>query len=79
MRRPSHRGVRKVGAELVAYLPKGRALSDDVWRLRHRTLSLPQAEASGAVVPIGGWVLDEACRQAVEWQSATRGTRPPWR
>lgn len=29
MRRPPHRGVGKVAAELVAYPPEGRALSDD--------------------------------------------------
>ena len=34
-----HTGVRKVAADVVAYLPKGKGLPDDVWRLRHRTLS----------------------------------------
>jgi diguanylate cyclase (GGDEF)-like protein/PAS domain S-box-containing protein len=29
---------------------------------------LPVAEERGLIVPLGNWVLDEVCRQSIEWQ-----------
>lgn len=37
---------------------------------------IPVAEDTGLVVPLGRWVLREACRQAVDWQSRAPAGQP---
>jgi diguanylate cyclase (GGDEF)-like protein len=52
-------------------------------RLNHPEIGLippgsfiPIAEATGLIVPLGAWVLEEVCRQIAEWESRGLGKVP---
>jgi diguanylate cyclase (GGDEF)-like protein/PAS domain S-box-containing protein len=75
-----HSALKDNGLELY-YQPQysiaGNLCSlEAVLRLNHPQLGtiaadrfLPIAEECGLIVPLGNWVLDEVCRQSIDWQS----------
>jgi diguanylate cyclase len=78
------------GDELCAYyqpivsLVEGRTVGAEAllrWRHPERGLLLPAefipiAEQSGLIVPIGAWMLAEACREAARWEKLHPYARP---
>jgi diguanylate cyclase len=70
----------------IVTLPTGRIIgAEALVRWRHPTHGLvgpdrfiPVAERNGLIVPIGRWVLQEACRRAASWQRPG-DNKPPLR
>lgn len=76
------RGALKHGQLQLHYQPKFAAAGGELvgaeallrWNHPTHGLLMPDqfitlAEKTGAIVPIGDWVLDEACRQLAEWHA----------
>jgi diguanylate cyclase (GGDEF)-like protein/PAS domain S-box-containing protein len=55
---------------LIRWMHPTRGLVDP-----HEFITL--AEDTGLIVPIGAWILEEACRQAAHWQSQRRSAGAP--
>jgi len=75
LRRAPERGELRALYQPIVRLTDGSMVADEAlvrWKHPERGLLeasqfVPLAEETGIIVPVGGWVLDEACRQAASW------------
>jgi diguanylate cyclase (GGDEF)-like protein len=76
-----HRGEFELHYQPIADLTSGQVVAVESllrWRHPERGLLTPpqfmhSLERTGMVVPVGAWVLGEACRQCAEWRATVDG------
>ena len=84
LRRALERNEFEIHYQPIFSLSSGRIMSCEAllrWQHPERGLMLPGtfipiAEDTGLIIPIGEWVLREACRQVRDWERAGLGRMP---